>query len=358
MIKLEQITENKKQYLDLLLLADPNESAVDAYLPEGEVFVLKREDNVLCQAVLTGRDDGQLELKNLATPEEHQCKGFAGNLIARLITLYQNDYEYLYVGTSNPAYYEKLGFQYAYTVKNFFLENYPEPIIDGGVQCIDMIYLRRSMHSATAIQQIQADCPYIVWTGKGASVEDAVWNLLLANHRLKTFEHSLKVMNTVKQIAQQYSLNEHELACAALLHDVSAIIKRQDMLTYARRNGWILETCEVKHPIILHQKFSSILAKEWFGIENEEVLQAISCHTTLNDAPSAYDLALFIADKLAWDQESMPPFKDEVEEALDRSLECAALAYIRYALNHGMILDPHPYLLATQKYMERSCGRN
>ena len=113
MIILEQITENKKQYLDLLLLADPYECAIDAYLPAGKVFVLKRGKHVLCQAVLAERADGQLEIKNLATPKEHQRRGFAANLIARLVSLYANDYKYLYVGTSNPAYYEQLGFEYA-----------------------------------------------------------------------------------------------------------------------------------------------------------------------------------------------------------------------------------------------------
>ena len=38
-----QITENKKQYLDLLLLADEQESMIDRYLERGELFVLEDE---------------------------------------------------------------------------------------------------------------------------------------------------------------------------------------------------------------------------------------------------------------------------------------------------------------------------
>ena len=236
------------------------------------------------------------------------------------------------------------------------MDNYPEPIIDDGVQCIDMIYLRRSMRRKTALGQIQSSCPYIVWAGEGELTENAIKYLLLANDRGSTFEHSERVTNKVKEIAGQYSLNDHQLVCAALLHDVSAVIKREDMLAHARRDGWILESCEVKHPIILHQKFSSILAQEWFNVENEEILSAISCHTTLNGSPSAYDLALFIADKLAWDQAETPPFKRQVEDALARSLEYAALVYINYAFEHGMVFDPHPDLLAARKYLERFCS--
>ncbi|MEX1308569.1 MAG: GNAT family N-acetyltransferase, partial [Eubacteriales bacterium] len=35
-----KITENKKQYLDLLLLADEQEDMIDRYLTRGDMFVL------------------------------------------------------------------------------------------------------------------------------------------------------------------------------------------------------------------------------------------------------------------------------------------------------------------------------
>ncbi len=38
-----QLTENKKQHIDLLLLADEQESMIDRYLERGDMFVL--DDN-------------------------------------------------------------------------------------------------------------------------------------------------------------------------------------------------------------------------------------------------------------------------------------------------------------------------
>lgn len=38
-----QITEKKKQYLDLLLLADEQEEMIDRYLERGDMFVLQDE---------------------------------------------------------------------------------------------------------------------------------------------------------------------------------------------------------------------------------------------------------------------------------------------------------------------------
>lgn len=40
MINIEKITGNKKQFLDLLLLADEQEDMIDRYLPDGDLFGL------------------------------------------------------------------------------------------------------------------------------------------------------------------------------------------------------------------------------------------------------------------------------------------------------------------------------
>ncbi len=39
-MKIEKITENKKKFLDLLLLADEQENMIDKYLPVGDLFAL------------------------------------------------------------------------------------------------------------------------------------------------------------------------------------------------------------------------------------------------------------------------------------------------------------------------------
>ena len=74
---------------------------------------------------------------------EASCKPVLLKAMARR---YAGKSRYLYAGTSNPAVYQAMGFEYAYTVPNFFLDHYPEPIIDQGEQCVDMIYLRRDLN--------------------------------------------------------------------------------------------------------------------------------------------------------------------------------------------------------------------
>lgn len=61
---------------------------------------------------------------------------------------------------------------------------------------------------------------------------------------------------------------------------------------------------------------------------------------------SKYEMALFIADKLAWDKSGTPPFYEEVNAALDISLEAACYKYMDYMADNDMILCPHDNWIA------------
>ena len=51
-MKIIEVKENKKQYLDLLLLADEQEDMVDRYLDRGKMYVLD-DNGVKCECVIT-----------------------------------------------------------------------------------------------------------------------------------------------------------------------------------------------------------------------------------------------------------------------------------------------------------------
>ena len=63
-MKIVEIRENKKEYLELLLLADEQESMIDRYLDKGSMYALF-EDGVRAVCVVTDEGGGILELKIL-----------------------------------------------------------------------------------------------------------------------------------------------------------------------------------------------------------------------------------------------------------------------------------------------------
>jgi hypothetical protein len=58
-MKITEITENKKQYLNLLLLADEQEDMIDRYLMRGRMFILT-DGIVKAECVVTDEGEGVL----------------------------------------------------------------------------------------------------------------------------------------------------------------------------------------------------------------------------------------------------------------------------------------------------------
>ena len=143
-----EVTENKKQYLDLLLLADEQEYMIDRYLDKGRMYVLD-DKGIKCECVITDEGNGVLEIKNIATVSEHQGKGYAKALIDFVVKKYKEQYTVLQVGTGDSPltipFYEKCGFVRSHSIPNFFTDNYDHPIFECGVQLVDMVYLQRAL---------------------------------------------------------------------------------------------------------------------------------------------------------------------------------------------------------------------
>ena len=148
LMKIIEVKENKKQYLDLLLLADEQEDMVDRYLDSGKMYVLD-DNGVKCECVITDEKNDILEIKNIATVPEYQGKGYARALIEFIVNNYREQYAILQVGTGDSPltipFYEKCGFVRSHIISNFFIDNYDHPIYESGIQLVDMVYLQRPL---------------------------------------------------------------------------------------------------------------------------------------------------------------------------------------------------------------------
>ena len=147
-MKIIEVKENKKQYLDLLLLADEQEDMVDRYLDKGKMYVLD-DIGAKCECVITDEGNSILEIKNIATVPEYQGKGYARALIEFIIDNYRGKYSILQVGTGDSPlsipFYEKCGFVRSHIIPDFFTDNYDHPIYESGIQLVDMVYLQRPL---------------------------------------------------------------------------------------------------------------------------------------------------------------------------------------------------------------------
>ena len=113
-MEIRNVEKDKKQHLELLLLADEQEDMIDRYLERGTMYVLE-DDGIRAECVVTDEGDGVLELKNIAVQPDCQGKGYGKALIDFLVRTYTGQYTVLQVGTgdspSTIPFYESCGFR-------------------------------------------------------------------------------------------------------------------------------------------------------------------------------------------------------------------------------------------------------
>lgn len=71
---IKQVKNNKEQYMQLLLEADPEVEVVKKYLDEGEMYIGLEDEKAVCEVVITKVNNEECELKNIATLQEYQGK--------------------------------------------------------------------------------------------------------------------------------------------------------------------------------------------------------------------------------------------------------------------------------------------
>ncbi|KJB88165.1 HAD family hydrolase [Paenibacillus sp. E194] len=184
------------------------------------------------------------------------------------------------------------------------------------------------------------------------NIEQNIQRFLTANHCPHTADHSRSVGAEAGRVARIYGADPERAELAGWLHDISAVFPNEERIEAARQLGIDILPEEEQFPMIIHQKLSKVMARDIFGVQDAEVLDAVGCHTTLRADASQLDLVLFVADKIAWDQQGTPPYIEELHHNLAISLEHAAFAYIQYLWERKDTLKViHPWLADAYKQL-------
>lgn len=148
-IEIRQVILDKSRFLDLLLLADEQESMIDRYLERGEMFALYDRGRLRSICVVTHEDEGTVELRNIATVPQCRRQGYGTMLLRFISGHYSGEEDTLLVGTGDSPltvpFYERNGFSYSHRVPDFFIDNYDHPIYEAGKRLADMVYLRKNL---------------------------------------------------------------------------------------------------------------------------------------------------------------------------------------------------------------------
>ena len=120
----------------------------------------------------------------------------------------------------------------------------------------------------------------------------------LAKKRLsaKRYQHTLNVRRMAVKLAKRWGADPEKAALAALLHDTAKELPREEMLQILNDNAIMAENAQNRPLPVWHGICAAILAQTQWGVEDEEVLSAIRCHTTGKPGMSLLDEIVFLAD--------------------------------------------------------------
>lgn len=144
-MKITKISDCEKiNFMELLLLADEDVKMIEKYLYRGELFALY-DDGLKSVCVVSRENDDVCEMKNIATYEKWNGKGYGSKLLEHIFSHYRGKYAAMLVGTGDIPwilqFYQKNGFKISHRIPNFFTDNYEHPMFDNDIQLVDMVYL-------------------------------------------------------------------------------------------------------------------------------------------------------------------------------------------------------------------------
>lgn len=113
----------------------------------------------------------------------------------------------------------------------------------------------------------------------------------------KRYEHTLGVAYTAATLAMVHDVDVNKALIAGILHDCAKCMSHHKQISLCKKNKMQLSEIETeKHSPLLHAKAGSCLARKKYGVTDEDILQAISYHTTGRPHMSPLEKIIYIAD--------------------------------------------------------------
>jgi aminoglycoside 6'-N-acetyltransferase I len=149
--KIRQQGKHEKIPYDLLLLADETVESINKYIFDCEIYVLEQENHIIALYALQVLSKEEVEIKNIAVEKEYQGRGFGKLLLTDATERARaRGFRRIIIGTGDISgmpmcFYLKEGFERDAVKKDFFIDNFPQPIYEQGIQLIDMIMLKKEL---------------------------------------------------------------------------------------------------------------------------------------------------------------------------------------------------------------------
>lgn len=173
--------------------------------------------------------------------------------------------------------------------------------------------------------------------------------ILKLQHKMKKkldeyrYEHTLGVMYTAAALAMSHEVDMERALLAGLLHDCAKCYSDEKKLALCKKYHVHLADIEKKDTALMHARLGAVLAKEKYGIDDDEVCHAISSHTTGAPAMSRLQQIIFIADYIEPHRDragNLDIIRRAAFKNLDEACRLILQDTIKYLKNSPKLVDP------------------
>jgi predicted HD superfamily hydrolase involved in NAD metabolism len=147
------------------------------------------------------------------------------------------------------------------------------------------------------------------------------------------FLHSIGVEDVACDLALLNGYDIEKASIAGILHDCAKNLSDEELLTACEIYHLPVTEIERKCIFLLHAKVGAALAKTKYGIEDEEILNAITYHTTGRPAMTLLEKIIFTADYIEPYRKPLPRI-EEIRKAAYNDLDLAVFMVLENMLNY------------------------
>lgn len=164
----------------------------------------------------------------------------------------------------------------------------------------------------------------------------------IAGMKPSRVEHTRRVTEMAILLAEQYGVDYHQAKLAALLHDIAKPMNKKETLDMLKAHG-IDDPYLSREIHLAHGELGAIIARENFGVEDEDVLNAVRYHTYGRRGMSLLEKIIFIADYVeeGRDFEGVVEARKLAKQNLSKAVVFATEQTILFLLKHQGVIHPN-----------------
>ena len=163
---------------------------------------------------------------------------------------------------------------------------------------------------------------------------------VLSAHR---YEHVLAVADVAKMLASKYGYPVEKAYITGLLHDCAKHLPDEELLHICAKENIPVSETEKANAQLLHAKVGAYIAKNHYQMYNQELLDAITYHTTGRPGMSVLEKIIFVADFIEPGRKGLPLLEEKrqmAQEDLNQAFFMILEGQLSYLNSSNQVVDP------------------